>query len=89
MLAESGAGIIKGATNLELRIGTTGTRVSSDLDTVRLGSPESFRDLLAEALLAGWNGFTGRLVDKGPINAPVPEAMAGPSSTRTNATVSM
>ncbi len=35
MLADSGAGIIRGATNLELRIGTEQTRVSSDLDIVR------------------------------------------------------
>jgi len=73
MLADSGAGIIKGATNLELRIGTAQTRVSSDLDTVRRSTIDDFRVGLEEALATGWGGFTGRLVDKGPINAPLPD----------------
>lgn len=73
MLAESGAGIIKGATNLELRIGTKHTRVSSDLDTVRRSTIEDFRASLEQALANGWAGFGGRLIDKGPINAPLPD----------------
>lgn len=72
ILARTGVGVIKGATNLEVRIGTARTRASSDLDTVRRGSLEEFRDLLAETLRTGWAGFSGVIADHGPIDTPAP-----------------
>lgn len=73
MLEGIQAGLIKGATNLELRLGTARTRVSSDLDMVRRSSLAEFRDRLALALREGWAGFSGRLVDEGAIPVPTPE----------------
>lgn len=35
LLARTGVGVVKGATNVEVRVGTARARVSSDLDTVR------------------------------------------------------
>jgi hypothetical protein len=74
LLTHTGVGVVKGATNLEVWVGTARTRVSSDLDTMRRVSLEEFRDLLAEALRAGWEGFTGVVADRGPIDAPAPAA---------------
>ncbi|MQA17854.1 MAG: hypothetical protein GEV09_28520, partial [Pseudonocardiaceae bacterium] len=44
LLAQTGVGVVKGASNLEVRVGTARTRVSSDLDTARRVSLEEFRD---------------------------------------------
>lgn len=65
--------MIKGASNIEIRVGTRGTRVSSDLDTVRRATVDQFRDEFATALRTGWAGFTGVLVDDGEITAPAPD----------------
>jgi hypothetical protein len=72
LLRETEVGVIKGASNIEVRLGVQQTRVSSDLDTVRRASLEDFRDQLAVALRDGWEGFTGVVADLGPIDAPVP-----------------
>lgn len=74
MLADTDAGVIKGATNLELRLGIASTRASSDLDAVRSVALDEFRDRLEAALGNGWHGFSGRLVHRGEIGAPVPDA---------------
>lgn len=73
-LAGTDAGAIKGATNIELRVGTQASRVSSDLDAVRSRSLTEFRTRLESALGTGWAGFGGRVVDRGQIQAPVPDA---------------
>jgi hypothetical protein len=72
LLGVTGAGIVKGATSLEVRLGTSRTRVSSDLDTVRRGTLDEFREHLDRALRVGWHGFGGRLKDLGPIPTPAP-----------------
>ncbi|HEX9888574.1 MAG TPA: nucleotidyl transferase AbiEii/AbiGii toxin family protein [Nitriliruptorales bacterium] len=64
-------GVIKGGSNLELRLGTLRTRASSDLDAVRRTSIEEFRETLEESLRTGWTGFTGAVRDRGVIPAPV------------------
>jgi hypothetical protein len=74
LLSETNAAVIKGATNLEVRLGTAHTRVSSDLDAVRRQSLEQFRDDLAAALRDGWQGFAGTLIDVGQIPTPTPHA---------------
>ena len=61
---------VKGATNLEVRLGTARARVSSDLDAVRRRSLVRFRDDLAVALRDGWSGFAGTLIDAGQIPTP-------------------
>jgi hypothetical protein len=73
LLARTEAAAIKGATNLEIRIGTRRARVSSDLDTVRRHSLDVFREQLAEALREGWDAFTGTLMDEGEIPTPAPD----------------
>jgi hypothetical protein len=73
MLDGMRAGLIKGATNLELRLGTARTRVSSDLDLVRRSDLAEFRARLTLALREGWAGFSGRLIDEGEIPAPMPD----------------
>lgn len=73
LLARTEAAAVKGASSLEIRVGTRRARVSSDLDAVRRQSLDAFRDHLAEALRDGWDGFTGVLIDDGEIPAPVPE----------------
>ena len=72
LLLRSRSGVVKGATNLEFRLGTQATRVSSDVDAVWRESLEQFRDELARGLVSGWHDFTGTLVDDGEIAAPVP-----------------
>lgn len=73
LLARAGVGVVKGATNLEIRIGTASTRVSSDLDTVTRVALAEFRDTLARGLRDGWEGFTGEVADRGQIAIPRPE----------------
>ena len=74
LLRHSRAGVIKGASNLELRLGTEFSRASSDLDAVRFVELDDFRSRLEEALVTGWQGFTGRMIDRGEVGAPVPTA---------------
>lgn len=73
LLANGRAAVIKGASNIELRVGTRGSRVSSDLDTVRRATVGEFRDVFATAMRGGWAGFTGVLVDDGEILTPAPD----------------
>jgi len=72
LMQRSDIGVIKGASNIEVRVGTTKTRVSSDLDTVRHTSLEEYRERLALALREGWSAFTGVVADLGSINARCP-----------------
>lgn len=73
VLAQTKAAAVKGASSLEIRVGTRSARVSGDLDMLRHQSLEVFRDQLAQALRDGWGGFAGTLVDVGEIPAPVPD----------------
>lgn len=64
--------VVKGGRNLEVRYGFASTRASSDLDAVRVTSRDDFVDELEVALGQGWASFTGRLVVRGAVGAPVP-----------------
>lgn len=64
--------VVKGGRNLEIRYGLAATRASTDVDVVRVQALEELLDHLEGVLDDGWAGFTGRVVDKGEIRAPVP-----------------
>lgn len=57
LLARIGFAAIKGASNIEIRLGTRSTRVSSDLETVCRVTVDRFRDEFATVLRAGWAGL--------------------------------
>jgi hypothetical protein len=56
-------GAIKGGSAMALRYGR-GTRFTQDLDAARIQPLARFRSDFEESLVAGWAGFTGRLVEK-------------------------
>lgn len=64
-------GAIKGGSAMALRYGR-GTRFTQDLDAARVRPLARFRSDFEESLVAGWAGFTGRLVEKA---APRPPAV--------------
>ena len=55
-----------------MRFGDKMTRFTVDLDAARSRDVETFTTLLEEKLEQGWNGFTGRLVQRQP---PSPEGV--------------
>lgn len=73
LLSRDDYAVIKGASNIEIRVGTRATRVSSDLDTVRRVTIDRFREQFGTALRTGWAGFSGVLVDDGVIETAVPD----------------
>jgi len=60
--------VVKGGTSLKIRFGDAATRYTTDLDTARAKSLEEFSDALSEALLRGWQGFTGRVILRKPAH---------------------
>jgi hypothetical protein len=64
-------GAIKGGSAMALRYGRR-TRFTQDLDAARVQPLARFRSDFEESLVAGWAGFTGRLVEK---TAPRPPAV--------------
>jgi hypothetical protein len=67
-------GAIKGGSAMALRYGR-GTRFTQDLDAARVQPLARFRADFEESLVAGWAGFTGRLVERAaPRPAAVPSA---------------
>lgn len=61
-------GVVKGGSALKLRFGDTQTRFTRDLDAARSNDLESFVEELDAALRRGWEGFTGRLVERKPAH---------------------
>jgi hypothetical protein len=59
-------GVVKGGSALKLRFGDNETRYTTDLDTARATDVDTYIDSLEEALGAGWNGFTGHVVQRPP-----------------------
>jgi hypothetical protein len=59
-------GVVKGGSALKLRYGDKTTRFTRDLDTARSDALEVFLERLQTALQDGWNGFTGRIIQKEP-----------------------
>ena len=64
--------VVKGASGIELRRGTVGSRASSDLDVIRTRDLEGFTDTIAEHLRVGWGGFSGRISAGREIGTPLP-----------------
>lgn len=57
------SGAVKGGTSLKLRFGDAVTRFTTDLDAARAEGIDDFRHKLESSLSAGWEGFTGRVVE--------------------------
>ena len=65
-------GAIKGGSAMALRFGR-GSRFTRDVDASRIQSLAQFRADFEESLVAGWEGFTGRLVERAapsPVGVP-------------------
>lgn len=58
------SGAVKGGSAMKLRYGDTLTRASNDLDAARRTNMDEFNEEFGEALILGWQGFTGRLVPR-------------------------
>lgn len=56
--------VIKGGSSLKIRFGDASTRATSDLDVARSVDSDNFAESFAQRLAEGWEGFTGRLVER-------------------------
>ena len=56
--------VIKGGSSLKIRFGDASTRATTDLDVARSVDSYEFAESFEEMLSAGWEGFTGRLVER-------------------------
>lgn len=77
-------GVVKGGSGLKLRYGISCTRATMDLDTACQGDITAFVKELDERLKEGWNGFTGKVVQREPAtpkNVP-PEYVMQPYAVR-------
>ena len=71
-------GVVKGGSSLMFRYGSGVTRYTKDVDTARVVDLDVYLELLRTKLAAGWNGFSGKLVDvepPSPSNVPKPYLM--------------
>lgn len=59
-------GVVKGGSAVRMRFGSAITRYTTDLDTATATDPDLYAQRLSEALAAGWEGFTGRVVRRKP-----------------------
>lgn len=59
-------GVVKGGSALRMRFGSDATRYTTDLDTATAMDADLYAATLAERLTTGWEGFTGRVVERGP-----------------------
>ena len=71
-------GVVKGGSSLMFRYGGGVTRYTKDVDTARVVDLDVYLESLRTKLAAGWNGFSGKLVDvepPAPPNVPKPYLM--------------
>lgn len=59
-------GVVKGGSAIKMRFGDAKTRFTTDLDTATASDPEAYAEALGAALAKGWEGFTGRIVEREP-----------------------
>lgn len=57
-------GVLKGGSSLKMRFGNAHTRATTDLDAARSGEADAFAEEFEKRLARGWEGFTGRLIEK-------------------------
>lgn len=57
-------GSVKGGSAIKMRLGDGATRFTTDLDVARASAIDDFSEQLAGSLAAGWEGFTGALVEE-------------------------
>lgn len=57
-------GSVKGGSAIKMRLGDGATRFTTDLDVARASAIDDFSEQLAGSLAAGWEGFTGTLVEE-------------------------
>lgn len=63
-------GVVKGGSAVRMRFGSGATRYTTDLDTATASDPDEYAARLSDALAAGWEGFTGRVVRREPATPP-------------------
>ena len=63
-------GVVKGGSAVRMRFGSGATRYTTDLNTATASDPDEYAARLSEALAAGWEGFTGRVVRREPAAPP-------------------
>ncbi len=56
--------VIKGGSSLKIRFGDASTRATTDLDVARSVGSSEFAEGFKKNLAEGWEGFTGRLVER-------------------------
>lgn len=76
-------GVVKGGSALKMRFGEENTRFTTDLDTATATDPAAYAAQLDSRLRSGWEGFSGRVIEKDP-----PRPMGFPSSTSCSRTTS-
>lgn len=67
-------GVVKGGSAIKIRLGTQRTRYTTDLDTATATDPSLYAERLSAALSKGWEGFSGRVIERDPAhpdNIPV------------------
>ena len=61
-------GVVKGGSALKMRFGEESTRFTTDLDTATATDPAAYAAQLDSRLRSGWEGFSGRVVEKDPAS---------------------
>ena len=61
-------GVVKGGSALKMRFGEENTRFTTDLDTATATDPAAYAAELDSRLRSGWEGFSGRVVEKDPAS---------------------
>ncbi len=77
-------GSVKGGSAIKMRLGDGATRFTTDLDVARASALSDFSEKLAASLAAGWEGFTGSLIEERkahPKNVP-PQYVMQPFSVK-------
>ena len=61
-------GVVKGGTAIKMRLGSTATRFTTDLDTATAMDTTEYAKRLDAALREGWEGFSGAVVPRDPAH---------------------